>query len=369
MGSSSRPKFFLPLLGCVVAIALCSVLLDAQQIPDVAWSRGIGEPLENPGVTKVKGNLDEGYWQGVPLGGFGSGSIGRTYRGDFARWHLKVGVHKYFSVPSNGFAAFQQPEGGQPTAAVLRVGKPDYEGILSSWNWNYPVGAGKYHALFPKAWFDYQYDSFPVRLVCEQFSPGLPNNYKETSFPVGVFIRHAKNTADKPVKVSILFSWTNMVGWFGEFDRQLSPWLGSGNFNKAQQMKLPNGKTMKGVVFDRVRSGAAQADSDGQFVIAALEDQDVKVSYQTAFAVASDGSSVWKTFSQDGTLRESEHNWLSSGGNPIAGAIAVTFSVAPGATKDVPTVLAWDFPITQFGNGRRWYKRYTAFWGTTGSAA
>ncbi len=126
---------------------------------------------------------------------------------------------------------------------------------------------------------------------------------------------------------------------------------------------------MKGIVFDRARTGAALTSSDGQFVIAALEDRDVKVTHQTTFDVSSDGSSVWKTFAQDGTLKDLPPDWLSSGGNPIAGAIAVTFTVAPGAAKEIPMVLAWDFPIVQFGAGRRWYRRYTKFFGARGNVA
>ncbi len=329
----------------------------------------MGEPLEHAGVTKVMGNIDDGYWQGAPLGGFGSGSIGRTYRGDFARWHLKIGVHKYESIPPSVFAAFQQAEGESPVAVVLRAGKPQGPGSLPAWNWGYPVGAGKYYALYPKAWFDYQYQSFPVHLVCEQFSPVLPGNYKETSYPIGVFVWHARNAAAKPVKVSILFSWTNLVGWSAEFDGHLNPGLGSGDFNRAELEAMPDGTRMKGIVFDRVRSGPVEADSDGQFAIAALEDRDVKITYQTTFDVGGDGSSVWKTFSRDGRLEDSPRNWLSSGGNPIGGAIAATFTLAPGAAKDVPVVLAWDFPISQFGAGRRWYRRYTAFFGASGTAA
>lgn len=355
--------------GLVFLHSLSASLLFCQHIPDVAWRRGIGEPLDGAGVSKVRGNIDDGYWQGAPLGGFGSGSIGRTYRGDFARWHLKVGVHKYAPISSNVFAAFEQPEGGQPSAVALEGGRPEGPGGLRGWNWSYPAGAGKYSALFPKAWFDYEYDSFPAHLQCEQFSPVLPGNYKETSYPVGVFVWHAKNTSDQPVKVSILFSWTNMVGWFAEFGRGLNRSLGSGNLNEARNERLPDGKTMRGIVFDRVRSGPAATDSDGQFAIAALEDHDVKVTYQTAFDAGNDGASVWKTFSTAGTLEDLPRNWLSSGGNALGGAIAVSFTVAAGATRDVPMTLAWDFPIAQFGAGRRWYRRYTAFFGTTGTSA
>ena len=365
----SRHAKLLPLLAFLVFLTTPARSVPGQQIPEVAWSRGIGEPLEEGGVSKVRGNIDDGYWQGLPLGGFGSGSIGRTYRGDFARWHLKVGVHKYISISPNVFAAFEQAEGESPEAVVLRVGRPVGPRSLPAWNWNYPSGAGKYSALFPKAWYDYRYEGFPAHLVCEQFSPVLPGNYKETSYPIGVFVWHARNTSSKPVKVSILFSWTNMVGWFGDFGGGIDPGLGSGNFNKSQNDKLASGATMKGRVFDRVRSGAVETDSDGQFAIAGIEDADVKVTSQATFDVSGDGSSVWKAFSEDGTLSALPQNWLSSGGNAIGGAIAATITLPAGAAKDVPMVLAWDFPIAQFGAGRRWYLRYSAFFGARGDAA
>ncbi len=83
----------------------------AQEIPHIAWSRPLGEPLANPGVRKNTVDMDDGYWQGAPVGGFGAGTFSRTYRGDFARWHIKSGVNKYASVSANQFAMFQQAQG------------------------------------------------------------------------------------------------------------------------------------------------------------------------------------------------------------------------------------------------------------------
>src|SRR3954454_6559888 len=111
-----------------------------DSIPKVSWKRAIGEPLANPGTKKpeIKGMIDDGFWQGAPVGGFGAGTFSRTYRGDFSRWHLKSGVHKYQTVWTNEFAMFQQQEGGEPVAQVLTSAHPD-DGSLSSWKWDYPV--------------------------------------------------------------------------------------------------------------------------------------------------------------------------------------------------------------------------------------
>src|ERR1700678_1514737 len=252
-------------------------------IPKAAWRRPLGLPLAKPGVTRVPGNIDDGFWQGAPVGGFGSGTVPRTYRGDFARWHIKAGVHKYAPVYANQFAMFQQAEGeAQGTARVLMTDHPT-DGTLASWQWDYPVGAGEYAALYPKSWYDYKWDKFPAHVVLEQFSPVLPNNYRESSYPVAVYRWHAENPTNKTVTVSVLLSWTNMSGWFRTFTRDFAGTPNQGNHNDYASEKLANTGTMKGIVFDRNRGGSSPNEWDGQFAIAALDSPGVEVTYQTTF--------------------------------------------------------------------------------------
>ena len=174
-------------------------------------------------------------WQGAPVGGFGAGTFSRTYRGDFARWHLQGGVHKYQSVAANQFAMYQKSEGdANGVAQVLTADHPKGQ-ALSSWKWDYPVGAGDYAALYPKAWFDYRWEKFPAHVYVEQFSPILPDNYKETSYPVAVYRWHAENPTNKRVTVSVLLSWENMLGWLRTTTRDLSGAINAGNFNRCRQ--------------------------------------------------------------------------------------------------------------------------------------
>ncbi len=148
--SLSGGLLFLGLLGSA------PVLFAGDAIPKAAWRRGIGQPLEHAGGAKpalLPGMIDDGYWQGAPVGGFGSGTFSRTYRGDFARWHIKGGVHKYQTVWANQFAMYQKAEGGDSVAQVLTSAHPE-GGALNSWKWDYPVGAGDYYSLYPKSWYD-----------------------------------------------------------------------------------------------------------------------------------------------------------------------------------------------------------------------
>src|SRR4029077_2052967 len=212
-------------LACVLALPFVSLVSSAQandDIPKAAWKRPIGAPLENPGTKKPAldaGHIDNGFWQGAPVGGFGAGTFSRSYRGDFSRWHMKTGVHKYETVDVDQFAMYQKVEGtSQGVAQVLTASHPGGTG-LSSWKWDYPVGAGDYYSLYPKSWSDYRWDKFPAHVTLEQFSPVLPDNYKETSFPLAVYRWHAENPTDHAVTVSVLLSWANMLGWFRNFNR------------------------------------------------------------------------------------------------------------------------------------------------------
>src|ERR1700749_2651051 len=242
------------LLVAALVFALLAPLIVAAQsahgdeIPKIAWRRPLGKPLDNPGVRKNKSDIDDGYLQSSPGGGFGAGTFSRTYRGDFARWHIKAGVHKYVSVPANQFAMFQQVAGDSQGVAQALTNDHPKNGELSSWKWDYPVGAGDYAALFPKSWFDYKYDKFPAHVVLEQFSPVLPNNYKESSYPVAVYRWHAENPTKHAVTVSVMLSWTNMVGWFRTFTRDFQGAPKQGNHNDLVSEKIASG-LMKGIVF------------------------------------------------------------------------------------------------------------------------
>ena len=188
-------------------------------------------------------------------------------------------------------------------AQVLSTGKPEGK-ALSAWNWSYPVGGGDYAALYPKSWFAYRLDQLPVNLTVEQFSPILPDNYKETSYPVALYNWYAENPSNKPVTVSILFSWTNMVGWFRDTSSNFKAVLNAQNKNSFHSESLSDGK-MQGIVFDRIRSGPVSEEWDGQFVIAALATPGVEVSYVTNFDPAESGRRSLATILKHGQAAES----------------------------------------------------------------
>ncbi|MDX2162501.1 MAG: non-lysosomal glucosylceramidase [bacterium] len=334
------------------------------ELPAAAWTRPLGQPFENPSKPRVHslidGLINDGPYQGAPLGGIGAGSIGRTYRGDFARYQIEIGSHHYQPNPANMFSVYTEQD-GQKEAVALFAGEIDG---LRSWNWGYPVGAGTYAALYPRAW--YTYTALPIGLTCEQFSPVIPHNYRESSYPVALFQWTAHNPTDAPITVSLMFTWQSWIGqdrWTGQVNQALT-------------------QTADGRAFTGVQMGHASLpvtdNWGGTLAILAEQVEGVTITTRTHWHANGDGSDVWENFSADGTLidnAEAERSRPSHLGEVYGAAVAVKFTLEPGAALSAPFALAWDQPVMNFPIGihletrASWYKRYTAFWGQDGTNA
>jgi len=336
---------------------------NSVQIPACAWQRSIGQGWEKPYTVRYSSNLDDGAWHGAPLGGFGAGCIGRSSKGDFNLWHIDGGEHLFESMPACQFSVFEQV-GEQSQAYALATDQ-----TLEHWR-PYPKDSGTYAALYPRSWFKYE-NVFQAQLTCEQFSPIVANNYQETSYPVAVFQWTAHNPTNQPITLSILLTWENMVGWFtnalkspeiclrddGSPVYEYQPRLreSAGNFNQ-----LAGNENQIAIVMSRTVK--QPKEGDGQWAIAtSLNPYLWEVFYHTRWN-PEDGSELWESFALDGSLIDRDDETPSTG-ERIGSAIAVRFTLKPGQTLQIPFVLSWDFPITEFAEGVEYYRRYTDFFG------
>lgn len=367
----------------------------ASSYPDCSWTRAIGVGWQEPYGVRYQSNLDDGPYHGMPLGGLGAGCIGRSHRGDFNLWHIDGGEHVFQPMPACQFSVFEHHHGskdageGTTQAYALCTEAPctgiPGQSILSEWSW-YPCSkaagweSGTYHALYPRSGFIYR-NVFRAALACEQFSPILPGNYQETSYPLAVFEWTVHNPSDRPMTLSILLTWENMAGWFtntlktpditlrddGSPVYDYRPRLGvsEGNWNQW----IPGDRAW-GCVLGNMDSACPPAEGDGQWAIATLPPNDTTdVFYHTRWNPTGDGNGIWQSFATDGSLLNSDDSSPAAPGERIAAAIAVRITLAPGETRQIPFVVSWDFPVTEFAEGVRYFRRYTDFFGTSGTNA
>ncbi|OIW13151.1 hypothetical protein TanjilG_09185 [Lupinus angustifolius] len=297
--------------------------------------------------------------QGVPLGGMGSGSISRGFRGEFRQWQIIPGVCEASPVMANQFSIFISRDGGNKSfASVLAPGQHDCLGSrkgaddpgISSWGWNLNGQHSTYHALFPRAWTIYDGEPDPeLKVSCRQISPFIPHNYRESSLPAAVFVYTLVNTGKERAKVSLLFTWANSIG---------------GNSHLAGDHVNEPFMTAKG-------------NPPVTFAIAASETQNVSVSVLPCFGL-SEGSSVtakdmWHKMVQDGQFdREnfsSGPSMPSSPGETLCAAVSASAWVEPQGKCTVAFSLAWSSPKVKFSKGSTYHRRYTKFYGASEGAA
>ncbi|MBU7583777.1 MAG: bile acid beta-glucosidase [Nostoc sp. TH1S01] len=354
---------------------------QSPEIPSCTWNRPIGLGWDKPYTVRYASNLDDGPWHGMPLGGFGAGCIGRSSRGDFNLWHIDGGEHIFKNVPACQFSVFES-NGTSSQAYALSTQSPE-DGSLQAWQW-YPASTesaltGTYHSLYPRSWFVYE-NVFQSQLTCEQFSPIWANNYQETSYPVAVFLWKAHNPSNAPITLSIMLTWQNMVGWFtnalkspevkirddGSPVYEYQPRCGEsqGNYNQV----VENSEYF-GCFLGRVGITEPVKEGDGSWCIATVKHPQVEVFHHSKWHPEGTGEEVWQSFAAEGSLL----NYIDA--NPavenqqLGSAIAVRFTLQPGETLEIPFVLAWDLPVTEFAAGVNYYRRYTDFFGKNGNHA
>ncbi|GAB4370426.1 MAG: GH116 family glycosyl hydrolase [Elainellaceae cyanobacterium] len=348
-------------------------------LPACTWSRPIGLGWEHPYTVRYPSNLDDGPWHGMPLGGLGAGCIGRSPRGDFNLWHIDGGEHLFQSFLACQFSVFEQVGDRQQAYALCT--EPPSDGSLTSWQW-YPASQenqafGEYHALYPRSWFVYR-DRFQSSLICEQFSPIWAANYQESSYPIAIFEWTAHNPTSETITLSIMLTWQNMVGWFTNalkspevkvrddgspvYEYQPRLWQSQGNWNCWVSEPDQAGCVMS-------RQGQQEWEGDGQWAILTRSTPEVEVFYHTRWNPKGSGAELWQSFAQDGSLPNLNDETPASESEQVGAAIAVRFTLAPGETKQIPFILAWDFPVTEFAEGVNYYRRYTDFFGRSGENA
>ncbi|MCJ7817563.1 MAG: non-lysosomal glucosylceramidase, partial [Candidatus Thorarchaeota archaeon] len=276
---------------------------------------------------------------------------GRGFKGDFARWHLRTGAHEYHPSLPNQFHLRVEGK-GRSFLQTLNPRTPDGS-RLSAWRWGMQASRAKYHALFPRAWTTYNFRDVGIEAVCQQLSPVIGNNYQESSYPVGVFTWKLKNVTDTKLNVSLMFTWENAV----------SPTQPKIECTHTLIEDPKHNRLLLNLRQERIDAASPVAFGMG------IEGSDkAKLTSLTRFDTESRGQELWRSFKNNGVLVESEPK-PTKDPHSEGGALCAKVRLDPEESTEIVFALSWDIPIIQFGEGRRWYKYYTRFFGTEGESA
>ncbi|KAF0909315.1 hypothetical protein E2562_034955 [Oryza meyeriana var. granulata] len=306
--------------------------------------------------------------QGVPLGGMGSGSISRGFRGEFKHWQIIPGSCEMSPVMANQFSIFITRGGNKKYSSVLAPGQHDSlkkssDDGISSWDWKLRGDRSTYHALFPRAWTVYDGEPDPeLKVSCRQISPFIPHNYQESSLPTSVFVYTIVNTGKERAKVSLVMTWANSIGGLSHHS--------GGHIN--EPFIGENG--VSGVL---LHHKTANNNPPVTFAVAACENQNVNVTVLPAFGLSGESSitarEMWGTLIQDGCFDRDNFSAgpsiPSSLGDTVCAAVCASTWVEPHGRCTIVFSLAWSSPKVKFKKGNAYYRRYTKFYGTSPRSA
>lgn len=285
----------------------------------------------------------------MPLGGIGTGSVALAGDGGLRQWQVTHNVNHLAHVPHTFFAFWAKPANGPPAARVLQSpALYDQSGFKPPITTNDHVVPAESKILlerlpgvmglefageYPIAEIRYLDPDLIAGVTLEAYSPFLPLDSKYSGLPLIVYEFQIENSTPGNLRVSVLSTLQNFIGWDGHGAITGVEYFayGANRNTVAQQAGLT-----------AIQMSNSRLPDDfpfqGTLALATLEKN---ASY---LAQWDDLDYLWKQFSKDGRLENHGGEELSAEGRTWNCAMAVPLELNPGEQKGVVFIHAWHFP-------------------------
>lgn len=330
------------------------------------------------------GAHDDGVDSLFCYGGIGAGNFGRDLSGHFSRWHLECATHRQLPLNAPRFSIRIKND---DKIHIFQLGNHGFENPL-------PVDAREVNVLFPYIIDNVKHIDLPVEFSLLSFSPIIPHDYHASSLPVVFFEFEVKNNSLENVDFDVAFFWPNILNWESSQNRSDScstllqypsdsqiqksvptaVWTDRINFGK-QSKSVEVDNFAKSILYTTNKS--ANQNMSGSCFLGVQDDDLSRSSIHSCMRCTNweNSNNEWteeaieKYFFENGNLGNSLITWESVGEEVTGGAISGGLFLKPNECKKIKFILSWDIPIVETGSGRKWYKKYTEYFNTTGNNA
>ncbi|MAG35341.1 MAG: hypothetical protein CL878_03705, partial [Dehalococcoidia bacterium] len=277
-----------------------------------------------------------------PLGGIGTGSVSLGGRGNLQDWEIFNRPGKGVGLPFTFFALWARPEGGPSVARVLeRQLLPPYtagHGLPRTEVAGLPrLVEAQFRGEYPFATIAFEDPSLPLAVELEAWNPYVPLEADDSGLPVAIFRWRLQNTGTVPVHATVALSVSNPA----EHDPSAA---GGQTVNEWMETGTARGLRLTG-------AAASTAPDAGSLAVATAWPD---VTYRTRWERAGGPDSLqsfWDGFRADGRLPDRPPPDPAPDGREDVGTLGLRVTLAPGASADLPFVLAWHFPhLTNYWN-------------------
>ncbi|MCF7953631.1 MAG: hypothetical protein K9K78_06105, partial [Spirochaetales bacterium] len=374
--------------------------------------------IKDPYTAKERSH-DDGKETGLFLGGIGAPVCSRSLDGRFSRWHMQTGVHVQQPL-DEAFIRIRWRAGDSRDSMRLDQAEADSRNLERS-----------VYSLFPVMHESYSGGDMPFDAVLESFSPLLPqDNHTDPGaaiLPVWYVTVTVKNTGDLPADIDTAFFFPNMLGWktqrMTSTERPVKSWPGQTHAGNTAVLFSPAGSELldaeelservsfgRGVLQQRNSDRPVMDDMEGQAAIISFTNETgldhsscFSHSYHSyhpyhpyhpsavrthrrcsAEACFKAGQNLvekplkdqkhtiaWleQYFAEQGTLPESGLSWEAHWDEALGSAVSQGKLLEAGESASFDFCIVFDLPIITFGSGRKWYRKYTETFGSSGKNA
>ncbi|EMI52279.1 hypothetical protein RSSM_06272, partial [Rhodopirellula sallentina SM41] len=276
--------------------------------------------LTAPGTTRIyEGeNLDAISFM---VGGIGSGAIQFNGKAEPAIWQIACNFNEV-RIDDSFLAVRAQSDDGE---SVVRALQTEPVGPFAA------MASLKFEGEYPLGKYRFEDSAFPVEMELEVFNPFIPMDLKNSAIPCAIYKVTAKNTSSSQVKVDVLASQKNALGY--------SEGKGGRFGNNGNQVLSENGATL----LHMTRQEIDNAD----MVLMTNAD------HASGCASWNSLEDLHSTFDASGNCSGPATSQFSAAGKTINGALSAPIELAPGESKSVTFVLTWYFKTGNHGAGKK----------------
>ena len=181
------------------------------------------------------------------------------------------------------------------------------------------VASLDYDGLFPQARLAFPDPALPVSVSLLAFSPLVPFDLKNSSFPGAALIMRVKNPSTAVMEVSVALAWESL--------------LPRSDASGGQAAIIPSSEGFFG-------ARLTGSDPDAEMTLLAYPSR-AQATVTAALWNAGDAQPAWwNQFSQDGSVPNAAPGMTLRAGRPAA-VLAVRLTLKPGETTEIPFAVCW----------------------------
>lgn len=296
-------------------------------------------------MKEYRGNQTQNI--AFPLGGIGTGSVSLGGNGMLVDPEINNAPNRECCFDMTNFAVKAECDGELLDSRILAGDFiKDRQGTLHNYYGENAYGIGNvdlaglkhfensvFKASFPIARIDFCDKNFPADVTLTAYNPFIPSNDKDSSIPAAFFDIELKNTSDKDIDYTVLFSVTNVLKYKG---------IG--------QMKS------KGKITSVVMNGLSNRRNSLKYGNMTIATDAKRTAYQESW-FRGDFFDKLTLFMNDlntaGDIKNRFYKKPEECGKPDTSTVTATVNIKAGKTETLHFVLAWYVPNAQMGENKQ----------------